>query len=378
MRSKRGVRLLLLYTVAAFAALLGGWNVFAGRFSGAAAGLERHGAVFENAALDLRRTLAELPAPARPRIAVFGSSQIATVKGDPDPVGLSVPYRLQQQLAEQGLAAEVVDLSEGGQQLVESMVLQLASLRVVQANLVVIGVSLFSMQTTQIRETLLEAIEAAALRDLVRAELPPGLDPETTRSLTAFSRQAKQRLSSRGETIQQRLDARIANWLAAHLAAFANRQVMFDELIDAPIRRDLAELIKRNLAEAKTARTFQIGNAYPVSLAALEVMGRACHERGIPLLVVVLPYDDSRPPVPFEPDTQRRIVADLQAAAQRRGFELLDASRLLGPEHFAFFEDRSPDDLHFDRAGHALLGGRIAERVAPWLAAAAQRAPDAL
>ncbi len=80
-------------------------------------------------------------------------------------------------------------------------------------------------------------------------------------------------------------------------------------------------------------------------------------------MTVLLPFDDARPPVPFEPETLERVLADAERLASGAGFTLLDESYLLATDHFADFTDGSPDNLHFDAAGHARLAKKLAQSV---------------
>jgi hypothetical protein len=355
----------LVYALAAFAILAVAWNGLASRFGAQEHAMRRNGDVFERASKNLALTMDTLPAPALPRIAVLGSSQIAVVKTtNPDPV-LGTPHQLKIALDERGTGVEVVDLSDGGQQAVESLLVWQALHTKLRADAVVIGMSLFSMLRPDVRPTLLAGIDATGLRNELRALLSPSADPQSVDSLLAWGSTAAQRVSARGITIQERLDEAIGDWLAAHVASFANRQAMFDALLDQPIRRDLASLVTRRIEQLSTARTYEIGGAFPVALLAIEVLARATARDGVPLLVALLPYDDQRPPVPFSNETQTQVREALEARAQQAGFELLDLSHLLPSERFGSFVDGSPDNLHFDPLGHTAVATRIADALLP-------------
>ncbi|MGH0035941.1 MAG: hypothetical protein ACQGVK_13020 [Myxococcota bacterium] len=357
----------LLWPLVALLVLGAGWERFAETFTAKERGPIRIGSVVTEASANLARTLRELPAPQAPRLLLFGSSQIASVKGVEHRPEVALPYRLHQQLEAAGIADEVIDFSAGGQQVVESMLVLFASADAVEPRVVLVGVSLFSMLRLNVRETLLEGIDVGATRDRLVAHLPDAARPEDVEELLAFSRQASQRLSSRGETLQQRTDRLLAGWLDDRFAAVSNRRVMFNELIDKPVRRDLAAWFKRQLQAARTARTYRIGSAYPVSLLALEAMDDLCRSLGAEFVVVMLPFDGTRPPVPFEPETLTRIRGDLEALADRSGFTLLDESDLLGTDYFGDFRDGSPDNLHFDSRGHQRLAQALARPVGPLL-----------
>jgi hypothetical protein len=365
----------LLWPLVALLALGAVWEGFAQRFSPVRTGPLRVGPVVTRGSANLERTLAELGLPDAPRIALFGSSQIATVKHAKKDPEQALPYRLHQDLSGLGVAHEVVDFSAGGQQVAESMLVLFASIESVQPRVVVVGVSLFSMLRLNVRETLLEEIDTARVRDRVVAHLPDGVDLDAVHELLAFSRQASQRIASRGETLQQRVDRVLSDWLGSHMAAVANRRVMFNDLVDGPIRRDLAAWFKRQFQAARTARTYRIGSAYPVSLVALEAMADLCRTQGAEMVVVLLPFDATRPPTPFEPETVERIRGDLSALSEVQGLSLIDESNLLGTESFGDFVDGSPDNLHFDSAGHARLARALAGPLASMLSGDAASAP---
>lgn len=354
-----GTAAAVVYTLAAWMILVGAFEAFARHFESSSPELRREGAVFENAALDVLRTRAELTPPEAPRIAVHGSSQIRVVKNS-DGDAPAIPRRLQSELSERGERVEVVDLSLPGGQVMESLVVHLSTEDVVQPSLVVLGVGFFSMQRMQVRETLLADVDAAAIRNRI-LELGEGLEPAQREGLLTFTRQAAERVQGQGETIQQRLDRRVAAALGEQLAFVSKRQVLFDNLLDRPVRRDLVAWFKRSFTRQRTARTYGIGKAYPDELAAIEVMARDLEGRGVPLLVVVLPFDDSRTPVPYEPQAMERLREDLASRATRLHYRILDLSHLLDPSHYGYLADGSPDGLHFDASGHALVAERIAD-----------------
>ena len=349
------------------AVLLFAWNALATRFDPSASAFRTTGLVFDRAARDLRETLAALPPPAHPRVAVFGSSQIAVVKRGPQDSLESMPHRLADALAADGRTAEVVDFSDGGQQLVESMAVDYAARDVARASAVVVGVSLFAMTGLDVRATLFEHVDGHAVVDAVRRALPPDADPDVAAALLAWSRSLPPPEPARPLTIQERLDRAIGGWLDRHVAAYGYRQAMYRGLLDAPVRLAIVRR-ERERSGATISSSYAIGRAYAPSLLALEMMRRGAAARGVPFLVVLLPFDHGRPPIPFDTATQARVAADVGAIAARAGQPVLDLGGLLGSEHFGTFEDGSPDNLHYDAAGHELVARRIAERLAPLLA----------
>lgn len=349
------------------------WNHLAGGFASEGGGLLRHGDVFGHAGVDLSRTRAELPAPTAARIAILGSSQMATVKGG----GTALPTKLQQILASAGQPTEIVDFSTGRQQIVESMVIWFSVAESTRPSILVMGVSLFNMLSLDVRETLAEDLDTELLRHQVERQLPADTSRKSAADLLSFTRTAAQRVASRGETTQQRLDSIAGEWLSRHFAFVANRQVIFDELIDRPVRRDLRSWIMRSLQAARTARTYEPNSAYAVSVLALECMQGLSKQLGIRMLVILLPFDASRPPVPFLPETMERIRSDLTRAGERSGFGLIDQSGLLETSFFGDFQDGSPDNLHFSAQGHARLARAIAAELTALLPESASGADPA-
>jgi hypothetical protein len=164
------------------------------------------------------------------------------------------------------------------------------------------------------------------------------------------------------------MDAAIGDWFGTRVAMIGNRRAMFDVLIDQPIRRDLVSLVARNLRRQSTARTYEIGGEFGAAVLAVETLARAAGRDGVPVFVVLMPFDDARPPVPFAGPTQARVRETLDASARTAGFTLLDLSHVLASNNFGDFVDGSPDNLHFDPAGHAKVARLIADALRPALA----------
>jgi hypothetical protein len=359
----------IAYVVGLFALLAVAWNGFASRFDPAPDALRRTDAVFDRAARDLAITLDELPPPERPRVALYGGSQIArAIRHDRRATDLT-PHRLAEALRRRGVEVEIADLSDDGQQLIEALIVDAATRDVSRPSAIVVGVSLFTMTRTGVRETLLEDIDAAMVAARIRAALPPDADPAVREAMLAWKTDLPAPLPDREPTLQERLDAAIGAWLDRHVAAYANRQAIYRDGIDLPLRLAIQRW-QRERAGQTISSSYAIGPAYAPSLLALDTMQRAAAAAGIPFLVVVLPFDHERPPVPFDAATQARVVADVAAIAERAGVPLLDLGDALPSARFGTYEDGSPDNLHYDAAGHAIVAERIAARLAPLLAGA--------
>lgn len=352
----------LVWAMGLAVVLLLWWEWFGAQLDSDAVALTRHGAVFQDATGNdrLRDFLKALPPPQAPRVLVLGSSQMITVKRAEGQGRVSVCWRLADEL---GFGTEIVDLAAGGQQVIESMAVLLGALDEVRPSRVVIGLGLFSMTRSRVRESIPAAFDADRLRAQVEANLPGDLDADRRAALLALTSGSAVEAAERGETVQQRADRAISGWLAERLRAIANRRVLYNRLVDAPLRRDLVVWVGREFRGLKVARTHLIGKSYPVSLDALTMMQKACRARGVPLHVVILPFESTRKPLVYRPEDQKRATADLEALARQTGVHLLDLAAALGPEHFGNYTDGSPDGAHFDAAGHAIVAARIAEHI---------------
>jgi hypothetical protein len=359
----------ITYTVVVLAVLLLGWELFCRSIMHSSFALNSQataGRVFRDTTdnKELQKLLQVVPPPQAPRVLILGSSQVAAIK-DPDSRSQSMPTELQKALETRVGACEVADVSAGGQSTVESMVVLIESMEALKPDLVVLGVSLFSMQTTKVRLTLLEPFDLNALVNIVRDNLPSETSPDVVDGLMSFRMVSeKQRLQAKGETIQQRIDHLIARQGERVSSAIRNRQAMYELFLDTPIRRDSVVWVKRHVQKIQVARTYDLNAHYAPSKAAIGVMSNFCKKHDVPLVIIVLPYDSNILPVPYRAADQARLVSDLDASANREGFVVADMSNLLGHDCFGLFEDGSPDGLHYRSAGHVIVGQAIADILA--------------
>ncbi len=261
--------------------------------------------------------VAALPAKRGPRLLLLGSSQVQKARGG----GAPLAVRLGAQLP----GVEIVDFSAGGQQIVESVALLEASARSIQPDAVVVGVSLFAATRVRPRDSIVQAFRKQA----------PAV-----------------------ENLQVRFDREISTWLSDRNDALARRREIYQALVETPLKRDLKRFIER-ARPGSTAQTFTAGPAYPAAAAALREAVRFCAARQIPLVLVDLPFDESRAPRPYLEGEREQFTSLLQALGEEGAFTL-DTSRLLAREHFGNYEDGSPDSLHFDSAGHDRVAAAIA------------------
>lgn len=352
----------------AAAMLLLGWNRLATRFAGTAVGIRGAGMVVQDASSndDLGRMLTNIPAPDGPRLVLFGSSQIHAVKGDSDFSDRAIPYQLSTALRSRLPSHQVVDLSGPAQQVLESMVIALAELDHLAPAAVVVGVGLFNMSNSDVRPAIRGTVDLRAVSErlymLDSAALPAQSRDTLLRTLAPMIPR------NTDSTVQQRLDARLEHWLDGHVAMVANRRAMYNRLIDQPLRRDLVAHIQRGRGATRTARTYTIGAPYAVALAAIQALAAATRQRGIPLVVCILPTEHTRRPPPYSDSTRARVSADLRSLASRPGVVFVDLDGALGPADFGFYADSSPDGLHFKAHGHAVVGSILADSVASLLA----------
>ncbi|MEO8620072.1 MAG: SGNH/GDSL hydrolase family protein [bacterium] len=339
------------------------WNLYAKQFSGFAVGARIRGHVIQDASRndDVPRTLSELPPLGRPLIAVFGSSQVDAVKDDPELSPRAFPFRMSETLATLRPDHVVIDLSGPGQQVVEANAILLSSLERLKPSLVVLTVGLVSMSTTDIRPALQSGLDRPQIEKEIDA-VSDSMLPPSTRTIALASVQPNGKSAS-DTTVQERTDAYLEQRFRAATAMIANRRAMYNALIDQPLRRDLVRLLQRRRGPLVTARTFDISDRYAVSLAAIETMGAVLANRGTPFVICVLPYERSRTPPPYTPETNARVARDLRDLSARHGFTVLDLSEALTTSDFGVYEDGSPDGLHFRANGHALVGAELAKTV---------------
>lgn len=348
--------------------LLGGWEVYARTYTGRGTGLRVIGPVVQDASSndDLARSLRQLqPAPG-PRIVLFGSSQIASVKDEESFSTHSIPFQMSS-LERVAPRYQVLDLSGPAQQVFESMAILLSHRERLNPGVVVLGVGLFSMLNTDIRPTLREAVDGVALRrELATAAALP---PEVSRTILTTATLPSD-ATAQDSTIQQRVDARLETGMSTHLAMIGNHRAMYNALVDQPLRRDLVQFLQRRGGPLRTARTYEFNNRYSVSLDAIAAMAAVLRADSIPFVVCILPSERTRTPPPYSAETIQRLAADLNGLASVHGFSVLDLSNVLRPEDFGVYADGSPDGLHFHARGHGVVGKALADFIAPMLAGA--------
>ena len=367
---KIGTGARVAYTVIGTILLLGAWEWFATSFvpppvvdpSTAAV----HVDLTQNENLD--KTLAAIPETAKRRLVFLGCSQVAGVKDRPDARWLSLPFQFQSAALQAGADIDIVDLSANGQQAVESLYVLLRTIDKVKPDVVVIGAGLFSMQRSTIREQLRRAPTTDAMQAQVAGLTATCLDPASARALhtAIFSdTAAADTVAAHPEkTIQQHCDEAICAIVTPHVALARNQDQMYNRLLSFPIKRDLVTFVTSKMQGLRVARRYQPGPAYATSLAALKTMAELCRQRGTKLVLVALPFDGTRPPNPYEPADEARLVADLAALSDGRHTLAIDLGRLLPTTCFQLYGDGSPDNMHFTVAGHRQLGRALADRLA--------------
>lgn len=127
----------------------------------------------------------------------------------------------------------------------------------------------------------------------------------------------------------------------------------------------------------ETCETYPAGGpSYDVHLAALDGVGRAAREAGVPVLVVI--FDAYVRRLPTGPDHYPRLHAPLVERLQAAGLGVLDLydpyQQLMTERGWsdlrAFWRSREPLDGHPNAEAHAWLAARIAPVLADWLAEA--------
>jgi|GEM_PF-2647817 len=353
----------LIIAVTGLALLLLVWNLFSQKFTlsaGAPAALT--GPVYFDTSYNENSKwfLSSLPAKKNKRILIFGSSQIFIVKSQDSSAYKSIPHQIHDHLASPS-DWDVICYASAAQQVIESLLLLLGSSQVIKPDIVVMGVGLFSMQGTIPRKRLLEDFDPRVLTASLRQYLGDNASQALVESISSYADEMP-----KPREVKKSLRQEYEEWLMGSLKALpmvANRQLMFDELLDKPVRRDLIAFIKRHGTGVRVARTVNIGPAYEPSLTAIRAAAGFCKTNNIRLLVVVLPFESTRPPVACLPETHTRIMHDLSSLSQAGGFELLDLGYLLDASYYGDYQDGSPDNFHFSSEGHRLVGQAIARAI---------------
>lgn len=339
------------------------WNVFAASFSGASVGARTRGHVTQDASRndDLARTLNETGVIGDSRVVMFGASQIDAVKGDPDFSPRALPFVVSAILDSAKKSHMIVDLSGPGQQVTESAAILLSAVERLRPSVVVLGIGLFSMSSTAIRPALQAAIDFGRIRVEISA-VSDSLLTANNRSL-ALSVLHSGKQGDSPTTIQQYADAYIGKKLNRLTPMIANRRAIYNVVIDQPLRRDLVRFVQRRRGPVLTARTYEIGEQYAASLAAVDAMGSVLATRHVPFVVCVLPYEHTRTPPPYSAETSNKVLTDLAEISRRDGFAILDLSDALTVGDFGLYDDGSPDGLHFRAHGHAVVGQALANSI---------------
>lgn len=302
---------------------------------------------------DLPASLARIPPSPSGRILVLGSSQIRTVKGSESPE-VSLPARL---AARENLGGRlVIDLSTGGQQVIESSLLMLTAARSLEVDAVVLGLGIFSTQRITVREKLRRSLHQAPG---LRSRLPaPGELPASLREALGEA-PASSGGASVEKTVQDRIEERLADWVGG-LRFVSRRQEMYEALVHLPLERDLAAWVKARVLGRRTSRTYHLPSHLDRTLETLEHACRVLREEKIPVLLALLPHNRNQDPVPYPPEEQERFREALGSFARESGIRLLDLGDQLNSAHFGSYQDGSPDGFHFTAEGHALLAAELA------------------
>ncbi len=298
----------------------------------------------------------------QPRLLILGNSQIHYVRDQDDVETYGFPAQLQAELAKQRQPTEVADLSEGGQQVVESLAILIDTFDRVRPDHVLLGLGLANMRSTTIPPQLIDALDWERIRTVTEKHVDSQMTPNITGTLLQLYSPAKDMAAAHDPTIQEQLDERIADWLVDHSATVRHRLVMSQWVAKLPgdLEREVRMAWRKKARGQFKARTYDAGPDYELSLAVVRIMADFCREERIPFTVIVMPFHPSCEPTLYVPADEQRLTADLDQLAQSGVIHRLDLRHLLGPEHFGTFQDGSPDGLHFLATGHALLGQEVA------------------
>lgn len=351
----------LLYVAVTVPLLLFAWEWFARQFTTPAP------AQPPLAALTLPLYDCKDEAPARlsphPRLLILGNSQIHYVRDQANVQQYGFPAKLQEALATQQTPMDVADLSEGGQQVVESLAILIDTFDRVRPDHVVLGLGLANMRGITIPPQLASSLDWEAVRAVTRRHCDGQVEPELATTLLQLYHPPQDTVVPHEPTIQEQFDECIADWLDESTATVHQRLVMADWVAKLPghLERDVRQLWRKKARGQFKARTYSAGPHYELSLAAVELMAAYCREKDVPFTIIAMPFHPTCEPILYVPDDEHRLMADLHELETQSGIQLLDLRGLLDAQCFGTFPDGSPDGLHYLASGHARLGTEVAK-----------------
>lgn len=257
---------------------------------------------------------------------VLGNSQVRVVKSGDSADAFSFQLGID-------TGQNIVDLSSGGQTLAESNKIAALTLDRFHVERLIIGVGIFSAASSGIRDGIKNDGDAAASG--AESSVP---------------------------TIQHQVETRLTTWSSDSLRSVEHREEIFNRLISSPIRRDLVAYVKRR-SGFKVARSYRLGANFEEDIENLTQVATEASQRGIPVSLIIMPYENTRPPTPYSRDDELRLRRALRQIETSTTAELLDFSELLDASNFGTFVDGSPDAFHFDARGHRALAYRYLESV---------------
>ena len=236
----------LVFSVCVYLAFVWGWEFYSKNFAAPEQPFVRVGGVWSDRSRGARlhEGFKQISPASGKRFLVLGNSQIATVKGRDTGSGLAFPPMLSSILSANNVEHDLLDLSSGGQQVVESTTIALSVMQRTHIDGMILGIGLFSMLRSELRSELTESISGLGLREIVEEIALVQAGNEARERLINALAGDHQPLRRRQETLQEKSDKMIASVLAENLNLVANRQEMFRELVDLPVRRDPCDLGK--------------------------------------------------------------------------------------------------------------------------------------
>ncbi|HET6425877.1 MAG TPA: hypothetical protein VFG20_19460 [Planctomycetaceae bacterium] len=352
----------LAYVAITVALLLTGWEALALRFTLPPA----NKAPLDTLTVDLYDADEKPATGAKPRLMILGNSQVHYVRDHEDSETYGFPSQLAAKLESQGRLVEVADLSAGGQQVVESLAILIDTFDRVRPDHVVLGLGLANMRGTTIPQQLASTCDWPLIRRTT-TELggERSLSPHLAQSLLQLYSPSVPQVVAHDPTIQEQIDASIADWLVDHSAAVRHRSVMSQWVVKLPgdLEREARMLWRKQVRKQLKARTYDAGPHYELSLAAVQFMAAYCRREQVPFTVISMPYHPSCEPIVYSLADEQQLDADLQRMADHRTIAWHDLSQVLAPEHFGTFQDGSVDGLHFLATGHARLAEVAAEHL---------------
>ncbi len=301
----------------------------------------------------------------RPVVLWLGNSQLHGIN-QADAGAVPAPGKLFATLAETG--KDLLTFSQPNANLQEHYLLlaYLSERLTVQALL--LPVVFDDLRETGIRSELRGAFDdQAAVRRLAKSEVGRQILLQYQDGANPTS--GGDDLNGLRETVQERVEKRLNDWLEGRWQLWANRPQLRGKAFT-----DLYHLRNRAFRISAQSKRKMISGSYSANMAALSAILDECARSGISAFLYIVPLrQDVSPPYVEEEYTQ--FKKDVAMIAEQGGAELWNLELLVPGPYWGMMKDvrgkgAGFDFMHFQEEGHAMLAKAIGEKLSSALQAA--------